>query len=303
MKTKKNFPSYHINSPRYPSLAILYDNLAYQDAGFQSNQIVLDFFFSYMKDNQIDTKEFIRTLAKEYKISAGTEDLLRVKKIMAESYLVQTYNIAELFFKEFNKVYRVIHGIEDWKTTERVGNSDKKLDPLNQLLKNIHGEKSGKLRRLPEYLLCDYYRLLRNGYVHREIVESVSMKKPAEFFNKNIVGCQDHFKQYFKVIPVTGIPAPNPPSLINFQDFIIYSRALRNLANFINELCSFSVKQAFEYAQKDANFLRTPKKINYHKFPHSKSKLDTYLRKYYVSKYGNTEDQILEFLALFYQKY
>ncbi|PZO34889.1 MAG: hypothetical protein DCE86_01000, partial [Flavobacteriaceae bacterium] len=132
MKTKKRFPSYNIISPKYPSLSILYDNLAFQDASFQSNQIILEFFNSHIINNNLNGKEIIFELATEYKLSGGTEDINRIRKMMAESYIVQTYNIAELFFKEFNKSYQKIHNITNWITHETVGKSDKKLDPLNQ---------------------------------------------------------------------------------------------------------------------------------------------------------------------------
>ena len=48
MKTKKKFPSYNIDSPKYQSLLILYDNLAYQDAAFLANQIIIESFNDYI---------------------------------------------------------------------------------------------------------------------------------------------------------------------------------------------------------------------------------------------------------------
>ncbi len=303
MKTKKKFPSYNIQSPKYSSLQILYDNLAYQDAAFQANQIIIEFFDGYTTDNNLSGKQLIRQLASKHQISAGTEDIERIREMMAESYILQTYNIAELFFKEFNKAYQTIHKISNWQTKQKVGKSDKKLDPLNQLLHNIDSQKRKKLSSLPEYLLADYYRLLRNGYVHREIKKSISLKKPSEYYSKNIVGLQSHFDKYYKTLPETGAPAPNGPESISFQDFILYSRALRNLANYLNELCSFSVEQSFEIAENDPKFLNTPRKINYHKFPNAKVKLDIYLKNYYKTHFGESTSQIEEFIRLFYDKY
>tara|TARA_R110002051_G_scaffold167780_1_gene238457 strand:- start:148 stop:1059 length:912 start_codon:yes stop_codon:yes gene_type:complete len=303
MKTKKRFPAYDIKSPKYPSLPSLYDNLAFQDASFQGNQIILEFFDDHITDNKINGKELIRELSSKYKISAGTEDLSRIKEMMAESYIVQTYNIAELFFKEFNKTYKQIHNISTWKTTIKIGKSDKKLDPLNQLLNNLTADKKKNLKRLPEFLLADYYRLLRNGYVHREIKKNVSLKKPKEYFEKHINSTIYHFQKYYKSIPKTGNLAPNLPEKLNHRDFVLYSRILRNLANYLNELCPLSVEQAFELSEKDSKFFNTPKKINYHEFPNAKPKLDTYLKNYYKSNFGNDMIQIERFIEIFYSKY
>jgi hypothetical protein len=146
MKTKKKFPSYNIDSPKYQSLLILYDNLAYQDAAFLANQIIIESFNDYIVNKGIDGKLLICQQASLHKISAGTDDLERIREMMAELYIVQTYNIAELFFKEFNKEYQAIHKIKAWKTTKRIGNSDKNLDPLNQLLNNINKSKKRTLK-------------------------------------------------------------------------------------------------------------------------------------------------------------
>lgn len=303
MKTKKKFPSYDIILPRYPSLKILYNNLAFQDANFQANQIILEYFPLFIKVNKLDGKQTIKELAKKFKLSAGTDDINRIKKMMAESYIVHTYNIAELFFKKFNKDFKSIHKLENWITTEKVSNSNKSLDPLNQLLKNLDDEKRTELQKLPEYLLCNYYRLLRNSYVHREIDTAISIKKPQEYFDKHISGELQHFEKYYKSIPKSGAPAPSSPSEINFHDFILFSRSLRNLANYINDYCNFSVSQAFELAEQDDRFFNTPKKINYHSFPQSKPKLTNYLTKYYISNFGTNQKQINEFINLFYEKY
>ena len=198
-------------------------------------------------------------------------------------------NIAELFFeKSLIKFIKLFIKIKNWKTTEKVGTSDKKLDPLNQLIKNLDLPKSNKLKALPEYLLCDYYRLLQEMDIHiGKLKKTNSLKKPVDYYVKHIINHQKHFDKYYKVLPITGAPAPNNPQKIMFQDFILYSRALRNLANFINELCSFSVEQAFELSENDPKFFNTPKRINYHKFPNSKKKLDIYLNNYYTIKFGH----------------
>lgn len=184
-----------------------------------------------------------------------------------------------------------------------MGNQIKSLTPLNQLLYNIDSTKKRKLRIIPEYLLADYYRLLRNGYVHREIKKSVSLKKPSEYYLKNITNIQGHFDKYYKTLPESGAPAPNSPQSVSFQDFILYSRAVRNLANYLNELCSFTVEQSLEIAENDPKFLNTTRNLNYKKFPSTKPRLDLYLKNYYKTHFGDSATQINEFTRLFYAKY
>lgn len=160
MRTKKKYPKYEIQSPKYRPLYWLYDNLAFQDSSFQSNQIILEFFDDHVRKCELNSKEFIRELSSRFRISAGTENFDRIKEMMAESYIVQTYNIAEFFFKDFNRTFRKIKKKIDWKTSVKIGKTDKKLDPLNQLVYNLPKSKSKELISLPEYLVCNYYRLL-----------------------------------------------------------------------------------------------------------------------------------------------
>ena len=303
MKTRKKFPNYDIESPKYPALTVLYDNLAYQDATFQANQTILEFFNEHISVNNIDGKKFLRELAIKYRISAGTEDIKRISEMMAESYIIQTYNIAELFFKEFIKTFKFVYNVSSWKDSKKVGTSDKKLDPLNQIYENLTAQNKRKLKSLPEFLLADYYRQLRNGYVHREIEKTESMKKPGKFFKDHIDEVIPHFKHYYKTLPKDGVPAPNKPENISHRDFVLYSRALRNLGNFLNELCSFTVEQAFQLAENDPKFFNTPRKINIEVFPYAKDKLDIYLRNYYKTHFGTSESQIEQFISAYYSKY
>lgn len=145
--------------------------------------------------------------------------------------------------------------------------------------------------------------MLRNGYVHREIKKSTSLKKTSEYFSKYIIELQYYFDQYYKNLPETGAPAPNNPESITFQDFILYSRALRGLANYLNELCAFTIEQAFELAENDPKFFNTPRKINYRLFPDKKNRLDMFLIRYYKSHFGMSSSQINSFIRLFYEKY
>lgn len=304
-KTKsERFGGYKVMAPRYAPLKLLAENLISQDTAFQSNQVAIEYLAEEL-DEKSNSKEFIRSLAGKYRISAGTTDISAIKYQMAKSYIVQTYNLAEMFFKEFIRVFRHINDIkdEDWIRSIKQNNSRKKLDPLNQILENIPKDKRKKLMALPEFELADYYRILRNGFVHRESSESESLEKANKQFERKVSKILDHFKGYYKVLFDGILPAPNPPQNITFRDFILYSRALRNLADYINDLCPMSVIQAFRLAEEDPKFFVTPKRYNYKTFPNNKGKLEIYLENYFTSNYGDNATHIDEFKSLFFSKY
>lgn len=249
-KRKSKNLKYSTTCPIYPSIKSLWSQLGIQDSCFQSNQIALEFFQEHISLTNIEEKLFIDSLAKKYKISSGSHTWDENKERIAQSYVVQTYNITELFFKDLISEYRGYNKIEEWKTHKKIGSSNKAVDPFNQIIMNLPKSIGDELKSKPEYYLIDYYRLVRNGIVHSG---EHSFDRPNHYYQTNIIPHLKHFESYYKYLD-EGLPAPNPPNKLTFRDFILYSRSLRYYSLFVNQKLNLNGDQIFQVHKNDKFF-------------------------------------------------
>jgi hypothetical protein len=214
---------------------------------------------------------------------------------MAKSYVVQTYNLQEIFFKDFNHEYRAYKKVEGWKFTIKEGSSTKSLDPYSQLLLNIPKNESAIFENVPESHVIQYYRLLRNGLVHKS---DNSLDKPNEYFNKFIEPNIEYFKNYYKFLPEGNLPAPNKPLSLTHNDFFIYSRCLKNLINLIINACNLTVSEIFEFELSNEQFVATMNRYRPN-VPGERAKLLEALAGFFRTKYGNLKSINDEFIQTY----
>ena len=133
MDTQKPKPGYFNEKPLLKTISHFRFSIGLQDSCIQTNQAAV-LLLEEQAEQSSDSEAFIKSLCAKYKISLGTQDLEYFKTIQYKSYILQTYNFVEPFFKELNAEYRFYNNFQgDWK----VKDGDKNLDPFNQLLENI----------------------------------------------------------------------------------------------------------------------------------------------------------------------
>jgi hypothetical protein len=295
MDKSKIFPGYFIEKPLFQAEKNFRRLLSEQDSCFHTNQVSLIFLEKHIEENSLDNEEFIRSLSHKYNISAGNKNWEVTKLMIARSYVVQTYNIQEIFFKEFNKEYQKYKGLTTWKKTIKKGDSDKNLDPYSQLILNIPTSVSKIFAATPESHLIHYYRLVRNGIVHKS---EISLEKPTEYYKKNISTQLEHFKKYYDFLPDGELPAPNLPNSLNHNDFFIYSRCLKNLINLIINACNLTVSEIFSFEMSNESFKKTMRKHS-DENDKSKNKMIDALSTYFRTKYGNLKLEKEQFVDLY----
>ncbi len=278
------FPGYFIEKPLFQSIKTLRRLLSEQDSCFHANQVAIAFLEDHIKTSGVDNSKFIADLCNTYSISGGQRNWDVTKRLMSRSYIVQTYNIQEIFFKDFNSEYRDYKKVTEWKNSYKEGSSTKKMDPYSQLIENLPADKANKFRNTPESIAIQYYRLVRNGIVHSS---ANSLDKPSDFFNKYILPKLEYFKGYYKFLINNTIPAPNPPDKLNHYDFTIYSRCLKNLANLINDSCDLTVAEILEFELLNKQFVKQMKRYNPKIDEGTKEKLLIELHNFFKMKYGN----------------
>jgi hypothetical protein len=216
---------------------------------------------------------------------------------MARAYIVQTYNIQEIFFKDFNAEYRAYKQIADWRFTVKEGSSTKSLDPYTQLIESIPKAESAVFKEKPESYIIQYYRLVRNGIVHKS---DTSMNKPADYFAKHILPLADYFKDYYQFLPQGKLPAPNGPNELTHYDFVLQSRCLKYLVNLIVNACNLSVTEIFQFEITSDDFLAT---MTYYDLSSagSRKKLRESLGNFFNFKYGKLKNEREEFINEYFR--
>ncbi|AZA48505.1 hypothetical protein EG346_10045 [Chryseobacterium carnipullorum] len=242
-KTFQKKPGYYNEFPIFRVINLMKKNIGLQDSCLQTNEIAI----LYLEEQSLESGNneiFIKELCSKFKVSLGIRDFEQFKSTLYKSYILQTYNLIEPFFKNINQTYRYYNNFDrDWKTQDDKG---KNLDPFNQLLINLPKDKSQELKTYPEYFLFNYYRLVRNSIAHLQD-SSNQHERTNEYFN-NYIKCNiDFFKDNYEII------APNSPESINFTDYILYTKSIKYFSNILNDLCFPSIHNLVILAQKDKN--------------------------------------------------
>jgi len=114
-----------------------------------------------------------------------------------------------------------------WVTTLKGGVA---LHPLEQLCYNCTPVEQLKLTKPPEFRLVEYYRRIRIASVH---IGSSTAQDADTAFSSLTAADHQHFQQYAYLLD-----APNAPSLLTFQDFKLYTRAIKYYINIVNDVCA-----------------------------------------------------------------
>jgi hypothetical protein len=135
---------------------------------------------------------------------------------LSRSYIVTVYQSAERFLHEFRKEHRALYG-KEW-----VGDADD-VDPLTVALRNVAATEIEAEKRLGSDLVSrfQYYRLVRNWIVH---TKASDITKPQAAFDRITPYSTECVGQF------DSVKAPNRPDELCFDDFVLFSRLTKKLA-------------------------------------------------------------------------
>lgn len=241
-------PGYTTDKPVIKAIKQIKKLVGIQDSCIQLNEAAILLFEEQALQNE-NPKVFINDICAKFKISRGIDDLDYLKKTNHKSYILQTYNLVEPSFKKLNKQYKYFNDFTDvWK----VKDGKKSLDPFSQLVINLPTKSQTLIKEYPEYYLLNYYRLVRNSIVHlQDNNKEHSITKT--YFEDFLKDKLDFFKENYE------LKAPNEPNNISFEDFMLYTRALKYFTNILNNICFPEIKSLVSAAKKDAEL---QKKLN-----------------------------------------
>ena len=154
-KNKQNIKYINYMNEIIESKNLMINNLLKDDL-YDINRDLYSYIYnidSSLLENNQKTTLCIYISAEKHCDACIEFELKYIRKNALENNIIILYHASHKSsfnsFKEFNKEYQAIHKIKAWKTTKRIGNSDKNLDPLNQLLNNIDKSKKKNFEELP----------------------------------------------------------------------------------------------------------------------------------------------------------
>jgi hypothetical protein len=208
----------------YPSYSNLLKKIGYIDSVIELNEVAVR-EFSLQAQNSGDFGKFLELKSNAHNIKVNFPQMPKqFNSIIARSYIAQVSQCLEEFLMEFQGEHKKVKKVS-WSSKE----GESKLETA---FNNV--DSKFKRDKDMDFRICDYYRLVRNSSLHSK--DDKQYKKLNKEYKtiSSIAGINDKY---------SGLSAPNSFDNINFDDFILYSRATKKLAL---KLCDFGKPQLEE---------------------------------------------------------
>jgi hypothetical protein len=206
----------------FPAARRLAKYLGQSDAMLELTELACRFFVSSAEDSE-NLNGFVETAADRHGVCVNLGEFALWRKHLSQSYIITVYESAERFFREFRAEHIALFA-KEWS-----GDAHSK-DPLTLCLENVSDSVECSSEFVGDDLVSrfQYYRLLRNWIVHGK------QRSP----DKETV----HYRNLPPYSPLNikalgRLTAPNKPNQINFDDFILFSRVTKLIAD---RLCAIS---------------------------------------------------------------
>lgn len=206
---------------RLKSVAELRKELGQYDAVVQLTEVsVRDFIDNAKKHGSI--KEYITEQSQKYNIRTNDVEMDLLMNRLPLQYIASVQQYAEYFFYKFKLDYEELF---DFKI--ELGDSNDAF--LEKLITKLPYNKKKLLTEVGEvhYDIIKYYKKVRNKYSHYFQISDSSIKTE---FDKLLLKKEEIIEKY----ELTNVP--NDYENLNFNDFMLFTRALKY---FANNLCDF----------------------------------------------------------------
>ena len=220
-------PGYTTSKPLIAPISSMYKELGAQDACIQLQELSTNYLEKSATAMNAKVSDFLKLLYVANGIPHGTYSFAQMRSTACASYLIVTHSLFEKMVKGCIRHYRASHHQMDAQWVASVGGEQ--IPPLRRLAHNLTEPQRKQLTTPPEYRLLEYYRLVRVAGTHPTYK---TREKAEKAFSSLTASDLAHLSQY----PLLS-GAPNPPDAINFEDFKLYTRAIKYYSNLLNEIC------------------------------------------------------------------
>jgi hypothetical protein len=220
-------PGYVNAHPYIEPVSKLFSELGAQDACLQMQELAIVHLEKSAQAMNAQMNDYLKLLYISNNIPRGTYSFDEMREKIYVSFVSLTYTMFEKCIKRCNWFYQQKIPPNTWKTTLQGGVA---LHPLDQLTYNASREQKQALTAPPEHKLLEYYRRVRIASVH---LDDDTKKAAEQAFADLTPTDHQHFLSYAHIYG-----APNPPGMLSFQDFKLYTRAIKYYINVVNDVCS-----------------------------------------------------------------
>jgi hypothetical protein len=204
----------------------LFSDLGGQDACLQLQEVAIVHLEKSAQAMNAHMNDYLKLLYRSNSIPQGSYSFADMRAQIYKSFIALTYSVLDRTLKACNRAYQQKNPALTWITTLKGGAA---LHPLEQLVHNSTSTEKLALTQPPEYRLLEYYRRVRIASVH---IAPDTAQEAQLAFDAITVSDHQHFQQYQHLFGV-----PNAPSFLTFQDFRLYTRAIKYYINIVNDVC------------------------------------------------------------------
>ncbi len=222
-----------------PCVRILETNLGKIDAAVECTELAVREFITNCFSAEVP-ESYIQELSKRHSVRVNSVNLDFLKVRVSQLNVIAVYQQCEDFLENF----RDEHPLSiSWNFDDGDGNKNsllkrivKNLAPNYPTAKNLVGPL--------EVDLFEHYRLVRNRFVHPKIDHHTKIDSKVPKLRQEVGQTEDYNK----------LNAPNIYHEISFDDFILFTRVIKNLAH---RLCNISRPTDDELAQAAIRVIRS----------------------------------------------
>lgn len=157
-----------------------------------------------------EIQENITKLSVKHKIKVDYVDINKFEDRVIKLHIINVYEQLENYLEELSEQH------PNFKDKSSKKDKETDLDFIIRILK-----KEKVLKNTIEYYIINHYRLIRNRFVH-------SLNKDLNKFKNRIT---------IENTEYSSLSAPNEFNTMIFDDFILFTRAIKNFAKLINQYC------------------------------------------------------------------
>lgn len=221
-------PGYSSEKPLIEPISVMYKELGDQDACVQLQELSVHYLEQCAADKGESVRDFLRELYQASSIPHGTHSFEQMRAVASTSYLLVTYALFERMVRGCIRAYQSRYPEVEatWSEKNAAG---EQLPPLPKLVFNALPKHKKQLVAPPEYKLLEYYRVVRVAGTH---VDGKTLERAEKAFRALSPADSQHFRTYSQITQ-----APNTPDKISFEDFRLYTRAIKYYSNILNDVC------------------------------------------------------------------
>lgn len=204
---------------RLQCVSELYKNLGRYDAIVEFTELAVVNFIEQAESSG-DFNRFIQQQSDSVGIKVNSIDETIYRSRISQSYILSVYQNAELFLHKFKDECNDLKNT-DWKPDNTSNNL------LVRTMRKVIAVNEGK-NKIGEFRLeiFDYYRVIRNKYSH-DIIQDTKVENAYIKIKKY----EDEIKENYP-----KFSAPNEFDKICFDDFLLFTTVLKDVANTLSDI-------------------------------------------------------------------